>query len=74
MIQSNHLQLFNSSGFGVILNNRRGAVTPPDDTPTQEEVVLLNIKDRTGTYTGKDLFFDWHRFVSLSILNYPWKC
>ena len=36
----------------MIVNSRKGVTSPPDNTASQEEVTLLNIRDVTGTYTG----------------------
>ena len=51
-IRSNYLQSIKDARYDVIINYRKGVVIPPDNKPSQEEVTLLNIKDRTGTYDG----------------------
>ena len=38
------------AGFKTLINSRRGKVTSGQGS--QEEVTLLNIKDKTGTYSG----------------------
>ncbi len=53
-IQINHLPILDTIGFATIINSRKG-VTIRDSNPprqSQEEAILLNIKDRVGTYTG----------------------
>ena len=37
-------------GYKTLINVRKGVMTLGD--PSQEEVPLLNVKDKTGTYTG----------------------
>ena len=51
-LQRNHLDLIYENGlrFPHIILTRHGETT--DDTPTKEEVTLLNIEDDTGTYIG----------------------
>jgi hypothetical protein len=39
-------------GIDVIANSRKGNSIPSTNKHSQEEVTLLNIKDKTGTYTG----------------------
>jgi hypothetical protein len=51
-IQYDHLESISSVGIKVIVNSRKGNTIPPANTQSQEEVTLLNIKDRTGTYAG----------------------
>jgi hypothetical protein len=48
-IQKNYLPLL-EDGITTYINLRRAAMT--NGVPTQEEVTLLNIRDRTGTYVG----------------------
>lgn len=51
-IQNNHFAQLKEAGFKIVLNTRRELVSAPDDKPTQEEVVLLNVVDETGPYKG----------------------
>ncbi|ELU05490.1 hypothetical protein CAPTEDRAFT_207329 [Capitella teleta] len=39
--------------FSVFFNLRRGTVSEIDGEPTQEEVTLINVHDKTGTYTNE---------------------
>ena len=48
-IQSSHAKKINELNFQSIINVRR-QVTDDTGAPSQEEVTLLNIRDRTGTY------------------------
>lgn len=50
-IQRHHLAAIGTMRFESWINSRKGKTTPPD-TPSQEEVTLLNIRDRTGTYNN----------------------
>ncbi|XP_070544205.1 uncharacterized protein [Ptychodera flava] len=49
-IREGHISAALDGGYKAIVNNRLGVTSPPDETPSQEEVTLLNIKDYTGTY------------------------
>ncbi|XP_070545653.1 uncharacterized protein [Ptychodera flava] len=49
-IRKSHILAALDGGYKAIVNNRRGVTSPPYETPSQEEVTLLNIKDDTGTY------------------------
>ena len=53
-IQSNQAGNLSSMGIDDIINCRQRAVSGrlPVRWPSQEEVVLLNVKDNTGTYVG----------------------
>ncbi|XP_070570808.1 uncharacterized protein [Ptychodera flava] len=51
-IYSKHMPLMEAAGFKSIINVRRGVTVKPQGTPSQEEVTLLNIIDRTGTYAN----------------------
>ena len=51
-IQTNHIAMIDAMGFVNLINARRGVVITNSGAPSQEEVTLLNIRDRTGTYTG----------------------
>lgn len=50
-LKSNYLPLLENQ-LDTYINLRRGATSPPGNTRTQEEVTLINIRDRTGTYTN----------------------
>ena len=49
-------QTGNLSEIGVLVNCRQSAISERREVrwPSQEEVVLLNVKDNTGTYEGTD--------------------
>ena len=51
-IQEHHLANIKSVGIVSVVNTRRGLTNLATGHKLQEEVTLLNIKDRTGTYTG----------------------
>lgn len=51
-IQRNYIP-FMTGLFGPYFNLRRGAVSELTGEPIQEEVTLLNVNDRTGTYTNE---------------------
>ena len=50
-VQSNGVGAVKSAGFKTVINTRKGSVTSGE--ASQEEVTLLNIQDKTGTYTGR---------------------
>ena len=50
MLQNYELTLMINAGFKTLMNLRKGKEY--NGQRTQEEVVLLNIKDKTGTYIG----------------------
>ena len=49
-VQANHVPIFKSTGYNVFINVRKGVTSA--DEPSQEESILLNVKDGTGTYNG----------------------
>ncbi|XP_077999410.1 uncharacterized protein LOC144452231 [Glandiceps talaboti] len=49
-MRKTHIPATDVAGFKVIANTRLGLTSSSHDTPSQEEVTLLNIKDYTGTY------------------------
>ncbi len=53
-IQRNHLPMVDTVGFVTYINSRKGVVIKDSDPPipSQEEVALLNEKNKIGTYTG----------------------
>ncbi|XP_077870322.1 uncharacterized protein LOC144363583 [Saccoglossus kowalevskii] len=47
-----HIPMIESAGYKAIINLRKGVQGGTHNEPSQEEVTLLNIHDRTGTYSG----------------------
>ena len=50
-IQSDHMQSLSDLGVDVVINSRRSVTRMLSDDPSQEEVTLLNIANRVGTYS-----------------------
>ncbi|XP_077997484.1 uncharacterized protein LOC144450696 [Glandiceps talaboti] len=49
-IWRSHIPRIREAGFKAVVNMRRGLTLPDSDTPSQEEVTLINIPDGTETY------------------------